>query len=188
MKADRYEPVSFFINNYIMVEIKYGLFISFVLFIWMIIEYTLLVPNYHELGSYIGIIAIFIPIAGIYLGIKERRDKTNFGYITFKDAFRTGITITFIIAVLLVIFTYVYYEYINPNFVNYLAAETEKNLIERGAGRDEINAVVTIIRYQFSLNVQIVQQLLFILLGGAAITIIVSIILKKIRRSKPLEN
>jgi len=169
-----------------MVELKYGLFSSFLLFVWMVFEYTLLVPNYHELGSYIGIVAAIIPVIGIYLGIREKRYKTNFGYITFQEAFKTGIVITFIIAVLVVVFTYVYYEYINPGYVNYLAAETEKSMLQNNAGRDEINAAVTIIRYQYSLNIQIIQQLLFILVGGSVISFIISMLLKKVRRIKPL--
>ena len=169
-----------------MTELKYGMFTSFILFIWMIFEYTLLVPNFHELGLYIGIVAILIPVIGIFLGIRERREKTNFGYISFGEAFRTGIVITFIVAVMIVLFTYAYYEYMNPNYVNYLAAETEKALIKQNARREEINAAVTIIKYQFSFNVQIIQQLLFILLGGTAITFIVSMILKKERRTEPV--
>ncbi len=168
-----------------MIELKYGLFSSFLLFVWMVFEYTLLVPNFHELGSFIGIIAAIIPVIGIYLGIREKKIKTNFGYITFGEAFKTGIVITFIIAVLIVIFTYVYYEYINPDFVNYLSAETEKSLLQKNTGRDEINAAVTIISYQYSLNVQIIQQLLFILVGGSVISFIISMLLKKVRRSHP---
>ncbi len=169
-----------------MTEMKYGIFTSFILSVWMIIEYTLLVPNFHELGMYLGIISILIPVIGIYLGIRERREKTNFGYITFGESFRTGIVISFIVAIMIVLFTYAYYEYLNPNYVNYLSAETEKALIKQNAGRDEINAAVTVIKYQFSFNVQIIQQLLFILLGGTAITFILSMILKKDRRSKPV--
>lgn len=165
---------------------KYGIFTSFILSVWMIIEYTLLVPNFHETGMYLGIISILIPVIGIYLGIKERREKTNFGYITFGESFRTGIVISFIVAIMIVLFTYAYYEYLNPNYVNYLSAETEKTLIKQNAGREEINAAVTVIKYQFSFNVQIIQQLLFILLGGTAITFILSMILKKDRRSKPV--
>lgn len=168
-----------------MIEIKYGLFVSFLLFIWMIIVYTLLIPNYHQIGPYIGIAAALIPAAGIYPGIKERRDKVNFGYITYKDAFKTGLVITFFIAVMTVIFTYAYYTYINPGFIDYLSAETEKRLIEQGAGRDEINAAVTIVKYQFSLNIQLIQQLLFILIGGLILTTIASFILKRTRRSRP---
>jgi len=169
-----------------MTELKYGMFTSFILFVWMIIEYTLIVPNFHETGMYIGLVTILIPVIGIFLGIRERREKTNFGYITFSEAFRTGIVITFIVAVMIVLFTYAYYQFMNPNYVNYLAAETEKALIKQNAGREEINAAVTIIRYQFSFNVQIIQQLLFILLGGTAITFIISMILKKVRRTKPV--
>lgn len=168
-----------------MIEIKYGLFCSFLLFVWLMIEYTLLIPNFHELGVFIGMVAILIPLTGIYFGIKEKRDKANFGYITFRDAFRTGIAITFIIVVMVVLFIYVYYEYINPGYVNFLAAETEKSLIQRGESREMINAELEVVKYQFSLNVQIIQQLLFALVGGTAITFIFSSILKKVRRHHP---
>ena len=167
-----------------MPEIRFGLFTSFILFVWMIIEYTLLIPNFHEIGIYMGIVSVLITIGGIFFGIKERRDKSNFGHINFKEAFKTGITITFIIAVLIVLFTYAYYEYINPGYVNFLAAETEKSLLQDNASREEITAAVTIIRYQFSLNVQLIQQLLFILIGGTVITTVVSILLKRNRRNK----
>lgn len=171
-----------------MPEIKFGLFTSFILFVWMIIEYTLLIPNFHEIGIYMGILSVLIIIPGIFFGIKERRDKSNFGYIRFKEAFKTGISITFIITVLTVLFTFVYYEYINPNYVNYLAAEAEKSLLQDNAGREEIAAALTIIRYQFSFNVQLIQQLLLILIGGTAITTIVSVLLKKNRRHKSTNN
>lgn len=165
-----------------MIEIKYGLFSAFVLFVWMIIEYTLLIPNFHEVGQYIGILSALIPVLGIFFGIKERRDKVNFGYISFKDAFKTGIVITFIIGVMIVVFTYVYYEYINPDFVNYLSAETEKKLIQQNVSREEINAALEIVRYQFSFSVQIIQQLLFVFVGGTIISIIIAMILKKHQR------
>ena len=165
-----------------MIEIKYGLFSAFVLFVWMIIEYTLLMPSLHDLGQYIGIVSAIIPIMGIYFGIKERRDKVNFGYISFKDAFRTGIVITFIIGVMIVVFTYIYYEYINPDFVNILSTETEKTLIQNNASRDDINAALEIVRYQYSFSVQIIQQLLFVFVGGTIISIILAFLLKKYQR------
>ncbi len=165
-----------------MIEIKYGLFSAFVLFVWMIIEYTLLMPSLHDLGQYIGIVSAIIPIMGIYFGIKERRDKVNFGYISFKDAFRTGIVITFIIGVMIVVFTYIYYEYINPDFVNILSTETEKTLIQNNASRDDINAALEIVRYQYSFSVQIIQQLLFVFVGGTIISIVLAFFLKKYQR------
>ena len=72
--------------------------------------------------------------------------------------------------------------------MNYLAAEAEKNMIENNASREGINAAVTIIRYQFSLNIQVIQQLIFLILGGTAITFIISSLLKRTRRSKPIQS
>ncbi len=163
-----------------MIEFKFGLFTSFLLFIWLIIEYTLLVPNYHQFSAYLSYIAVLIPVAGIYFGIRERKNKVNFGYISFKGAFRTGIIITLIVAVFVTIFVYVYYEYINPGFVNYLGAETEKKLLQDGVSRDEINASVEVIKYRYSLNIQMIQQLIFILIGGAVVSFVTAMLLKKI--------
>ena len=166
-----------------MTEFKYGLFSSFLLIIWMIIVYTLLIPNYHQFGSYISILAFFIPFSGIYFGIKEKRLRSNYGYISFKDAFKTGtMVITLIITVIMIVFVYVYYEYINPDFVEYLVAETQKKLLENNATREEINTEITIVRYQYGLNVQLILQTLFVLAGGTITSFVTSLILKKTRK------
>lgn len=168
-----------------MTEFKYGIFASFVLFVWKIIEYTLIVPNFYETGSYIGYISLIIPVVGIYLGIKERREKSNFGYIKFAEAFRTGIVISFIMAVSIVFFIYGYFKFINPNYVNYLAAEVEKTLLNRNAARQDINANLDFLKHQFNFYEQIIQQFLIVLLGGIAISFIVSMLLKKHQSREP---
>ncbi|MBS1517782.1 MAG: DUF4199 domain-containing protein [Bacteroidetes bacterium] len=167
-----------------MPEFKFGLFTSFILFVWMILVYTMIVPNFHEAGNFIMFVSVIIPVIGIFFGIRERRDKSNFGQITFKEAFKTGIVITFIVAVMIVIFTYVYYEFINPDYVNFLSAKSEQSMIEKNIPREQINAALTVLKYQFSLNVQIIQQLLFVLIGGTLISFILAFLLKKEKRVK----
>ena len=167
-----------------MTEIKYGLFSAFILIIWLIIQYTLLVPGYHEISYYMSFIVALIPAIGIFLGIKERKNIVNFGYISFKEAFKTGMIITLIIAAVVVIFIYVYYEYINPAFLNYLAAETERLMLQNNTGRDEINASITVIQYRYSLTIQLIMHLIFILLGGTAISFTASLLMKKMKRHR----
>ena len=165
-----------------MTEFKYGLFSSFLLIIWMIIVYTLLFPNYHQFGSYISIIAFFIPFAGIYFGIKEKKLRSNFGYISFNEAFKSGMIITLIISVIMMVFVYVYYEYINPGYVDYLSAEAQKVLLGNNASREEINAEITIVKYDYGLNVQMIRQTLYVLAGGTITSLIAAFFLKKTRK------
>ncbi|MFZ1322275.1 MAG: DUF4199 domain-containing protein [Ignavibacteria bacterium] len=167
-----------------MPEFKFGLFTSFVFFVWMVLVYTIIVPNFYGAGEFIMFVSVFIPTIGIFFGIKERRDKSNFGHITYREAFRTGIVITFIISVMIVIFTYVYYEFINPDYVNFLIAKSEQSMISDNVPREQINAALTVTRYQFSLNVQIIQQLLFVLIGGSVISAVLAFLLKKEKKSK----
>jgi len=165
-----------------MTELKYGIFTSFLLFIWMILVYTLIIPNFHQSKMFIGFLALIFPAIGIYFGIKERRDKTNFGFIKFKDAFRTGIVITFILTVMIVLFTYVYYKYVNPDYVNEVAYETEKALMQENLKREIIDAEIAEAKYKFRFDIQIIQQLLYVLIGGTLISAIASFLLKKEKR------
>lgn len=167
-----------------MPEFKFGIFTSFVFFIWMVLVYTIIVPNFYGAGEFIMFVSVFIPTIGIFFGIRERREKSNFGHITYKEAFKTGIVITFIISVMIVIFTYIYYEYINPDYLNFLMAKSEESMITNNIPRDQINAALAVIQYQFSLNVQIIQQLLFVLIGGTIISAVLAFLLKKEKRKK----
>jgi hypothetical protein len=94
-----------------------------------------LYPLYRLAGYYIGIIASVIPLLVIYPAIKERRDKTNFGYITFREGFRTGIVITFMIAVMIVIATYVYFEFVNKGVAVRIAEEAGQNMLAAGSSK-----------------------------------------------------
>ena len=168
-----------------MTEIKYGIFTSFLLFIWMILVYTLIIPNFHQSKMFIGFLALIFPAIGIYFGIKERRDKSNFGFIKFKDAFRTGVVITFILAVMIVLFMYAYYKFVNPGYVNYVAYETEKALMSENLSRQIIDEEVATVKYKFRFDIQIIQQLLYVLIGGILISLIAAQILKKEKRNVP---
>ncbi len=169
-----------------MIEFKYGLFAAFIIFVMMIVEYTLLVPAVQITGYYIGIIASVIPLLVIYPAIKERRDKTNFGYITFKEGFRTGIVITFMIAVMIVIATYVYFEFVNKGVAVRIADEAGQNLLAAGSTSESANSTVRFIKENYSLQSQIITRLLLIMIAGTGISIITASMLKKTKRKKPL--
>ncbi|MBK6506027.1 MAG: DUF4199 domain-containing protein [Ignavibacteria bacterium] len=169
-----------------MIEFKYGLFAAFIIFVMMIIEYTLIVPAVQKAGYYIGIIASVIPLLVIYPAIKERRDKTNFGYITFREGFRTGIVITFMIAVMIVIATYVYFEFINKGVAVRIADEAGQNLLAAGSSSESASSTVTFIKENYSLQSQIITRLLLIMIAGTVTSIITASMLKKTKRKKPL--
>jgi len=82
----------------------------------------------------------------------------------------------------MMVFVYVYYEYINPGYVDYLSAEAQKVLLGNNASREEINAEITIVKYDYGLNVQMIRQTLYVLAGGTITSLIAAFFLKKTRK------
>ncbi len=169
-----------------MIEFKYSLFVSFVIFILMIIEYTLIVPALKEMSFYLGLFITISPLILIYFAIKEKRDKTNFGYITFNEGMRCGVIITFTTAIIIVLATYAYFEFVNRGFALKLSREVEHILISEGKQREEVSETVEFIKLNYDLQSRISNNLLLILLAGTAISAISTNILKKSKRKNSI--
>ena len=169
-----------------MIEFKYSLLASFLIFVLMIIEYTLIVPALKETSFYLGILITILPLVLIYFAIREKRDRANFGYITFNEGMRCGIIITFTTAVIIVFSTYIYFEFVNRGFALKLSKEVEQILISEGEAREEIAETVEFIKLNYDLQSRISNNLLLILIAGAGISALSSNILKKSKRKNSI--
>ncbi|MEZ4690449.1 MAG: DUF4199 family protein [Ignavibacteria bacterium] len=70
-----------------------------------------------------------------FISIREKKDQVQFRIYYFQRCIQTGMIITLIISVIMMVFVYVYYEYVNPEFLNYLIAEAQKKLLASSASR-----------------------------------------------------
>lgn len=169
-----------------MIELKYGLFSAFLIFILSIIEYTILVPSMNEGAFYAGILGTVLPLLMILPAIKERRNKLNFGYINFKEAFRSGLIISFMTTVMITVATYIYFEFVNKGLTSRLAQEVEQNLISSGVQRENLVASVNFVKTNYDLQTMIILRLVLILAAGTLISFISANLLKKSRRKHPI--
>jgi len=92
--------------------IKFGLILTVMCLIWFVSSYL---KNEHLnpplLKKVIGFIAIAVPII---FGIRTFK-KENSGFLSFKEALKTGIGISAIASILLTIFYYVFLTVIEPD-------------------------------------------------------------------------
>ncbi len=167
-----------------MIEFKYSIFISFLIFILMVIEYTLLVPALKETTFYLGLLITILPLSLIYFAIREKRDKVNFGFISFNEGLRTGIIITFATAIIIVFITYIYFEIINKGMALRLSKEVEHILISSATPRESIDKTMEFIELNYDLQSRISNNLLLILIAGSGISAICSNMLKKSQRKQ----
>ena len=94
---------------------------------WYLISKRL---TYYEVASvenYSTLVTFFLLFIGISFCVLTRR-KHNKGFIPFKEAFQSGLLFTLIIALVLAIFSYIYYKFLAPDAIDFYVSEAKKYL------------------------------------------------------------
>src|SRR5258706_2146654 len=98
-------------------ELRYGLIAGFITAIWMSLGYTLGWET-SEMGKYAPYLSLIILAAAIYITILFKRERDMDGAITFKEAFMAGLSVSFVVGVMVGIFLLIYSPYINTDLLN----------------------------------------------------------------------
>lgn len=91
-----------------------------------------------EKGAIIGYVAMLLALSLVFIGIKNYRDKQQAGFITFKNAFLTGLYIVLVASVIYVIGWMIYYPNFMPDFADQYAAHQIHQYEESGMSAEEI--------------------------------------------------
>lgn len=164
-------------------ELKYGVIFAIVVVVYVMIEHFLgLNTTRHDIGQYTRFGGVLIPIIGIFVGIRAKRDRELNGSITFGQGVKTGFLIAVVQTTITTLWFWFYGAVLNPQFTDtMLEFERSKMLL---AGRDEIAVRATIDRlktiYSFP-YLQLAQEVAGILYG-TVFAIIFSAFLKKKRQ------
>lgn len=81
-----------------------------------------------EVYVYRNFVSLGLLIVGVLIAVFFERKK-NGGFMEFKDALRTGMFYSIIMAVILAIFNYIYYAFITPDTIDYFLSEAKKAAI-----------------------------------------------------------
>lgn len=133
-----------------------------------------------EMGKYAPILSMIILIAAIYLSILFKRDKDLDGVISFKDAFITGLSTSFVIGLMVGAYLFVYTQYIHPDFVNEMVKETEdyyKTL--PGVTKVQTDNAVNGVRAMYSPFGQLTYGIGTTMLTGVLITLICAAVMRR---------
>jgi hypothetical protein len=170
-------------------ELKYGIYLGLSICVWKLVEFTFgFHGEYYEIGKYTDFLPLLLLIAALFLGIKERRDESLNGYIDYKQGVRTGFFISLVSSIISVTFIYFYYKVINPGYIDYIIAANETRLLAEGKSPDAVAAAVVMVKNTFRASNVMLQHLLFNLLGGALISLIIALVLKREKPPPDAEN
>lgn len=165
-------------------EIKYGLIIGLVGGIWLILEYLFGLHNEHiEIHPYVSSIAFVIPIIGIALAIREKRDKENGGVITYGEIIKAGLIISVITGFISLAFQYVYLELINPDYFKFMIEYSKEKMKETTTDPNVITYAVNEAEGYLNPKSYLLQSFFIPIVLGFFITLVVGIFVKKDNRN-----
>ena len=123
--------------------IKYGL-ISGVISAVLLLSVSIINKDkfHNDYSMLIGYSCMVAAMSFIYFGVKNYRDTTNGGKITFKNALLIGLGITLISCILYSLMWLLVYYNMFPNFMDDMASVSLEKLQKAGASQVEIDKSV----------------------------------------------
>ena len=111
-------------------------------------------------------------IGGIIWGMISYRDNVIEGNLSYSNGLGFGVMTSLIMSLIVAAFTFVYLEYINPEFISNLLEMTEEKMIDQG--RDDVT-IETALKWQAKfMSVPIMAA--FSVLGNFFLGFIISLI------------
>jgi hypothetical protein len=98
-------------------SVKYGTFAGLILSFMVLMTGVIFEnPAESEVAIAISKLLLIVALTLIYFGIKNHRDKTLFGFISFNQAFKTGIVVVIISAGMYTASKMIYGYWLNPDY------------------------------------------------------------------------
>jgi len=146
----------------------------------VLIVYSLILYLAHQTyNQALGFLSYVLLIAGIIIGSMAYRDKVLGGFISYKDAFVTGLLITIFAGILSSFFSFILIRYIDPSVVEQSMAKAEEKLIARGMSEDDIEMAMEKSREFMGSPLMVLVGLLSFAFIGTIISLITAAIVKK---------
>jgi len=149
----------------------------------VLIVYSLVLYMAHQtFNQAFGYLSYILLIAGIIIGSIAYRDKVLEGFISYKDAFLTGLLITIFAGIISSFFTFILIRYIDPALVEQSITQAEEKMINRGVmSEDQIELALEKTREMMGSPVMFIIGLLSFAFIGTIISLITAAIVKKER-------
>ena len=110
------------------IMINYGLLLAFVGIVISLVNFSF--GNIYKPHWSIQVVSTLVLVAFIIFGIKKLKE-INGGFLTLGEALKTGLGITFIAAIISIIYFYIFAKFIEPNFVHNLIEIQRQNMLDK---------------------------------------------------------
>jgi hypothetical protein len=159
-------------------SINYGLIAGFLMIALSIILWLLgLMEN-----KFLGYISYLILAFAMFIAATNWRDKLNGGWMSYGEAFKTGFFVTLIAAVLGLIYSYLFFNFIDPEFISGLGIKAEEAILEANPNISDADLETALeMSAKFTTATMLtIFGFIFTIIFGTIISLIVAIFAKKV--------
>jgi len=127
-----------------------------------------------------GTFGILVMIIVIFLGIKKYKEL-NGGFLTVGEAIKTGVGIALIGSIISLLYSFIFMNYIEPDFITNISAKAEQNMLENypELTDEQIEQALSMTKKMTSPAIMTSIGLITSLIFGLIISSITGFILKK---------
>lgn len=121
---------------------KYGLIYGLVLVIFSLVNIltTPVDPTSAPWRSFlVNILILVVTYFIIHFGVKEFRDTVNNGALSLGEAIKFAILVTLLGAIIESVFGLIYFQFIDPEYLDRVFEGTRESLERRGLSEDQID-------------------------------------------------
>jgi hypothetical protein len=130
-------------------------------------------------NPYQGYVFYIVQAVVLFIFIKSYRENYKNGYITYGQAFASGIVISLFTAIIYAIFIYILYTFIDTDLVNKQLAFIEETFVKAGLPQAIIDSGLKMQKKFLQPAIYAPTKLLSSLLTGTILSLFVAIFIKK---------
>ena len=161
------------------IALTYGLILGFASIAFSVVMYAM--GKHLEGGSLNTIISLAITIGAIVFGLKAYK-SANEGFLSLSQALKTGIGIALIAAIISLMYTFIFMNYIEPNFMDQVLELQQQKMLENNPNLtdEQIEAAIDISKKYSGFYIIAAAGLIWSLFLGFVISLIAGLIMKKV--------
>ncbi|WP_160164071.1 DUF4199 domain-containing protein [Nafulsella turpanensis] len=157
------------------IALKYGVLIVLFTFIWICLEYWAGLHadyiDYHPLAT---LLSLVVPLLLLYYAMREAKREDD-GEFTYGDAFKTGVFVTLVVALLNPLGQWLFQQMVFPGYLEAMQAHAEAKQLAQGI---DVEVAQQVAAEEYALDSFLLRAVLGSLTAGLVMSAILAIFVR----------
>ncbi|MEX1189938.1 MAG: DUF4199 domain-containing protein [Bacteroidia bacterium] len=154
---------------------RHGVFLGLALILIQTIFYLADI----RLDSGLGYLTYLVLIGGLFLAIKSYRDQFNSGFLSYGRAVGYGVLVALLAGIISGVFTFILYEFIDPNLIDKLLMESESKMLDSGIAEEQLDMAMEMNKKIITPGFLTIMGILGQTFMGLVFSLVLAVFLKK---------